>query len=63
MFSIHKSQLPVSCSSGNTFVYGAVGLRFKPRAVKLDTVLLTARHRSDISSKGAVLDGRNDVVY
>ena len=28
--------------------------------VKLDTVLPTARHRCDISSKGAVLPGRND---
>ena len=28
--------------------------------VKLDTVLPTARHRCEISSKGAVLPGRND---
>ena len=28
--------------------------------VKSNTVLLTARHRCDISSKGAVLPGRND---
>ena len=28
--------------------------------VKSDTVLPTVRHRSDISSKGAVLPGRND---
>ena len=28
--------------------------------VKLDAVLPTARHRCDISSKGAVLSGRND---
>ena len=28
--------------------------------VKSDTVLPTARHRCDISSKGAVLPGRND---
>ena len=27
---------------------------------KSDTVLPTARHRCDISSKGAVLPGRND---
>ena len=30
------------------------------RLVKSDTVLPTARHRCDISSKGAVLPGRND---
>ena len=28
--------------------------------IKSDTVLPTARHRCDISSKGAVLPGRND---
>ena len=28
--------------------------------VKSDTVLLTARHRCDISSKGAMLPGRDD---
>ena len=30
------------------------------RPVKSDTVLPTARHHCDISSKGAVLPGRND---
>ena len=44
-----------SWSSGNAFVSGAGGLRFKS-----DAVLPTARHRCNISSKGAVLSGRND---
>ena len=47
-------------SSGNAFVSGAGGLRFNFRAGKSDTVLPTARHRCNISSKGAVLPGRND---
>ena len=47
-------------SSGNAFVSGAGGLRFKARAVKSDTVLPTARHRCNISSKGVVLLGCND---
>ena len=51
---------PVSWSSGNAFVSGAGGVRFKSRAVKSDTVLPKARHRCDISSKGAVLPRRND---
>ena len=34
------------------------GSNFEP--AKSDTVLPTARHRCDISSKGAVLPGRND---
>ena len=44
----------VSWSSGNAFVSGAGGLRFKPQA-KFDPELPTARHRCDISSKEAVL--------
>ena len=44
----------------NTFASGAGGLRFKARPIKSDTVLPTARHRCAISSKGAVLPGRND---
>ena len=34
------------------------GSNLKP--VKSNTVFVTARHRCDISSKGAVLPGRND---
>ena len=49
-----------SWSSSNAFVSGTGGLRFKSRAVKSDTVVPTARHRCDISWKGAVLPGRND---
>ena len=50
---------PASWSSGNAFISGSGGLSFKSRPVKLDAVLLTARHRCDIS-KGAVLPGRNN---
>ena len=60
--------------TGNAFVSGAGGLRFKSQAGQIghsvangspplrksDTVLPTARHRCDISSKEAVLPGRND---
>ena len=49
-----------SWSSSNAFVSGTGGLRFKSRAVKLNTVVPTARHRCDISRKGAVLPGRDD---
>ena len=49
-----------SWSSGSAFVSGAGDLSFKFRAVKSDTVLPTARHRCDVSSKEAVLPGRND---
>ena len=54
---LHLWQLffSASWSSGNAFVSGAGGLRFKS-----DAVLPTARHRCDISSKGAMLPGRND---
>ena len=46
--------------SGYAFISGAVGLRFISRAGQLETVLPTARYRCNISSKGAVLPGRND---
>ena len=52
--------LTASWSSGNAFVSGAGGRRFILGLVKPDTVLPTARHRCDISSKGAVLRERND---
>ena len=51
---------PASWSSGNAFVSGAGGLRFNLGPVKSNTVLPTARHRCDISSKEAVLPWRND---
>ena len=35
-------------------------MRFKSRTVKSDTVLPTACHRCNASSKGVVLPGRND---
>ena len=41
--------------SDNAFVSGAGGLRFKS-----DTGLPTVRYRCNVSSKGAVLPGRND---
>ena len=46
-----------SWSSGNAFLSGAGNMRFKSRPVKSDTVLPTARHRCDISSKDAVFHG------
>ena len=47
---------PAVWSSSNTFVSGAGGLRFKSRAgQKSNTLLPTARHRCDISSKKAML--------
>ena len=46
-----------SWSSGNAFVPGAGNMRFKSRLVKSDTMLPTARHRCDISSKDAVFHG------
>ena len=46
--------------TGNGFVFGAGGLRFRSRPVKLVIVLPTARHRCNISLKGAVLPGRYD---
>ena len=52
--------LPVSWSSGKAFASGAGGLRFKSRGIKSDTVFGTTRHRCEVSSKGAVLPGRND---
>ena len=54
-------QRPVSWSSSNAFVSGVGGLRLKSRGVKADTEFLMTRHRSNISSKRAVLPGR-DVV-
>ena len=44
------------------FVSGTGGLRFKSRAgqIGLTVVLPTARHRCNISPKGALLPGRND---
>ena len=46
--------------SGNAFVCGEGGLRFKSQAGQTNTVLPTARHRCNISSKGAALLGLND---
>ena len=50
-----------SWSSGNVLVPVAGGLKFKSRAVTFDTILAMAHHCCDISSKQAVLLGRNDV--
>ena len=55
-----QSQKPASWSSGNAFVSGAVGLKFRSRARQIGTVLPTARHRCNISSNGAELPKRND---
>ena len=43
-----------------SFVSEAEGLRFKSRTGQIGQILPTALHRCDISSKGAVLPGRND---
>ena len=49
-----------SRSSGNAFVSVTRGLRFNSRSVKSNSVLPTACYHCNISSKGAVLLGRND---
>ena len=49
-----------SWSSGNAFVSGAEGLRFKSRAGQIGHSVANGSHRCDISSKGAVLPGRYD---
>ena len=55
-----------SCSSGNAFVSGTGGLRFKSRASQIGysvaNGLPTTCHRCDISLNGAVLPGRNDAI-
>ena len=51
--------VPISWSSGNAFFSGSGGLRFKSQAGQIGTVLPTARHRCNISSKEAVLPGHN----
>ena len=43
------------------FISGAGGLRFKSQAQQIDAVLPMACHRCDISLKGAVLLGRNNL--
>ena len=48
-----------SWSSGNAFVSGAGGLRFKSRAGQIDKVLSMARNCCNIFSKETVLPGRN----
>ena len=54
---LYPSDKLASWSSGNTFVSGAGGLR----PVESNIALPTIRHRCDISSKEAVLPGRNGV--
>ena len=49
-----------SWSSGNAFVSGAGGLRFKSRAGQIEHSVANGRHRCDISPNRAVLPGRND---
>ena len=51
---------PASWSWGNAFVSGAGVWDSRLGPVELDTVLLTARHRCNISWKGTVLPWRND---
>ena len=51
------NEQPVNWSSGNAFVSEAVG---QISGQSNQTVLSMARHYCDISSKGAVLLGRND---
>ena len=51
---------PAGWSSGNAFVYGAVGVRFKSPGIKSGTVLITTRQRNDILSKKAVLPWQNN---
>ena len=46
---------PASWSSGNAFVSGAGGLRFKSRGGQIGHSVANARHRCNISSKGAVV--------
>ena len=50
---------PISWSSGNAGARGLRGSNLGP--VKSDTVLPTARHRCNISSKETLLPWRNDV--
>ena len=50
-----------SWSSGNAFVSGAGGLRFKSRAAQIEHSVANGSHPCDISSKEAVLLERNDV--
>ena len=47
-------------SSGNMFVSETVGQRFKSLARVIGLSVNTARHRCNISLKGAELLGRND---
>ena len=58
--SIKIKSKPCSCLSGNAFALERQVRGSNLGPVKSDIVLPTARHRSDISSKGAVLPGRND---
>ena len=51
---------PASWSNGNVFVSGAGVWGSNLGPVKADTVLPTARHRCNITSKEAVLLGHND---
>ena len=48
-------------SSGYALCSEAGGLRFKPQTGQIDTVLPRARHSCDLSSREAMLLGRNDV--
>ena len=50
---------PVGRVVNRSYLEREVG-RLNLETVKSDTVLPTARHRCDVSSKGAVLRGRND---
>ena len=52
--------IPASWSSDNAFLSVAVDPRFKSQAGQIDSVLPTARHSCDISSKKAVLLWLND---
>ena len=52
--------ISASWSTDNAFFSVAVDPRFKSQAGQIDSVLPTARHSCDISSKKAVLLWRND---
>ena len=57
-----KKKFMASWSSGNAFVSGAGGLRFKSRANQIERSVTNGSLRCDISSKEAMLPGRNDTV-
>ena len=57
---VWKFVRPASWSSSNAFFSVAEGLRFESRAGQIGHNVANGQPRCDISSKGAVLPGRND---